>query len=65
MHERLAWIIFAICAVGYLVLLPALPDADGTAEDVAWAMSLLVAAAALVALIVGLRAGHTRRRGRG
>jgi len=62
MRRRAAWIVFAACAVTYLVVLPSLPDADGTAENVAWAISVVVALTGLVALFVAVREALHRRR---
>lgn len=62
MRQRAAWTVFAVCAIAYLVVLPALPDADGTAENVAWALSIVVALIGLAALFVALRHTVSRRR---
>jgi hypothetical protein len=61
MSERVAWLVFLACAVVYLLILPSLPDADGAAENVMWALSLMIAIAGIVALVLALR----QRLGRG
>jgi hypothetical protein len=61
MSERVAWLVFVACAVIYLAVLPALPDADGAAENVVWLVSVAVAVAGIAALVMALRLRFGRR----
>lgn len=42
--QRKALILFGVCAVLYLVVLPALPDTGGLADDLVWLLGVIVAA---------------------
>lgn len=58
--KRTALIVFGACAVLYLVVLPALPDTGGVADDVVWLLGLLVALTGVGALITAYRL-HRRK----
>ena len=53
--ERKALIVFGVCAVLYLVALPALPDTGGAADDLVWLLGLLVALTGVGALVIAYR----------
>jgi len=55
---RPQFVIFALCLVVYLLVLPALPD--GTADDLQFVASLAVAAIGIAALVLGVKARRQR-----
>lgn len=59
---RRALAVLAACALLYLVLLPALPDTGGTADDLVWLLGVVVALVGLGALVVAVRAWRAGRR---
>lgn len=50
-----ALIVFGVCAVLYLVALPALPDTGGPADDLVWLLGVLVALTGIGALVTAYR----------
>lgn len=52
---RKALIVFGICAVLYVIALPALPDTGGMADDLVWLLSVFVALTGIGALVIAYR----------
>lgn len=59
---RKALTVFAACAVLYLVLLPALPETGGLADDLVWLLGVFVALTGIGALVVAVRSRRVDRR---
>lgn len=60
--NRKALLVFITCAVLYLVLLPALPETGGPADDLVWLLGVLVALTGIAALVVAVRSRRADRR---
>lgn len=62
-NKRKALVVFGVCAVLYLVVLPAVPDTGGVADDLIWLLGVLVALTGTGALVIAYRLpGSTVRR---
>jgi len=57
---KVLFAVTAACVVAYLLVLPALPDSDGAAENIQWALSVVVLVAAVTSFVLGIRAVRHR-----